>query len=165
MGARAPRQPAPAASGRAARNQARTEPGESPFNEMRTYLGVQRGKKRQSAWIWTAAVDERDGSRYKAYSDSAALRRRDIRALVPLSPVIPAFSPPFPPSPPVIPAKAGIQKPTKTANLNQPPSAAGGSPIPSWAYRGRLTEIKRESQPTDPFPLYGGRLGWGCRGR
>ena len=33
------------------------------FDEMRTYLGVRRGKKRRSAWIWTAAVDEWDGSR------------------------------------------------------------------------------------------------------
>ena len=33
------------------------------FDEMWTYLGVRRGKKRRSAWIWTAVVEERDGSR------------------------------------------------------------------------------------------------------
>ena len=33
------------------------------FDEMWTYLGVRRGKKRQSVWIWTAVVEEWDGSR------------------------------------------------------------------------------------------------------
>ena len=33
------------------------------FDEMWTYLGVRRGKKRRSVWIWTAVVEERDGSR------------------------------------------------------------------------------------------------------
>ena len=42
----------------------------------------------------------------------------------------------------------------------------GESPCPRWAdWRGTLTEIKRESRTTNPFPLDGGRLGWGCRGR
>ena len=31
---------------------------------MWTYLGVRRGKKRRSAWIWTAVVEEWDGSRW-----------------------------------------------------------------------------------------------------
>ena len=34
------------------------------FDEMWTYLGVRLGKKRRSAWIWTAVVEERDGSRW-----------------------------------------------------------------------------------------------------
>ena len=34
------------------------------FDEMWTYLGVRRGKNRQSAWIWTAVVEEWDGSRW-----------------------------------------------------------------------------------------------------
>ena len=33
------------------------------------------------------------------------------------------------------------------------------------AYMVRLIEIKRRAKPTDPFPLYGGRLGWGCAAR
>ena len=34
------------------------------FDEMWTYLGVRRGENRRSAWIWTAAVEEWDGSRW-----------------------------------------------------------------------------------------------------
>ena len=44
------------------------------FDEMWTYLGVRRGKKRRSAWIWTAAVEERDGSRRSDYE----VGRRDM---------------------------------------------------------------------------------------
>ena len=33
------------------------------LDEMWTYAGVRRGEKRQSAWIWTAAWEEEDGSR------------------------------------------------------------------------------------------------------
>ena len=44
------------------------------FDEMWTYLGVRRGKKRQSVWIWTAVVEERDGSRWSDYE----VGRRDM---------------------------------------------------------------------------------------
>ena len=48
------------------------------FDEMWTYLGVRRGKKRQSAWIWTA-VEEWDGSRRAdfrvGYRDAETFRR------------------------------------------------------------------------------------------
>ena len=33
------------------------------FDEMWTYVGVRRGENRRSAWIWTAVVEEWDGSR------------------------------------------------------------------------------------------------------
>ena len=44
------------------------------FDEMWTYLGVRRGKKRRSAWIWTAVVEERDGSRWSDFK----VGRRDM---------------------------------------------------------------------------------------
>ena len=44
------------------------------FDEMWTYLGVRRGKKRQSVWIWTAVVEERDGSRWSDFE----VGRRDM---------------------------------------------------------------------------------------
>ena len=34
------------------------------FDEMWTYVGVRRGENRQSVWIWTAVVEEWDGSRW-----------------------------------------------------------------------------------------------------
>ena len=34
------------------------------LDEMWTYVGVRRGEKRQSAWIWTAVWQEQDGSRW-----------------------------------------------------------------------------------------------------
>ena len=34
------------------------------FDDMWTYLGARRGKKRRSAWIWTAVAVEWDGSRW-----------------------------------------------------------------------------------------------------
>ena len=34
------------------------------FDEMWTYVGVRRGENRRSAWIWTAVVEEWDGSRW-----------------------------------------------------------------------------------------------------
>ncbi len=34
------------------------------FDEMWTYVGVRKGDKRQSVWIWTAVIEERDGSRW-----------------------------------------------------------------------------------------------------
>ena len=37
------------------------------FDEMWTYLGVRRGKKRRSVWIWTAVVEERDGRRWSDF--------------------------------------------------------------------------------------------------
>ena len=67
---------------------------------------------------------------------------------------------------PVIPAKAGIQTvEAKFATRNQVQTAIIGSLPPSWTYRGRFTEIRNESRATNPFPLHGGRLGWGSRGR
>ena len=46
---------------------------------------------------------------------------------------------------------------------NQARIAVNKSLPPLWAYRGRFTENKPKPKPTYPFPLYGGRLGWGCR--
>ena len=37
------------------------------FDEMWTYVGVRRGKKRRSARIWTAVVEEWDGSRWSDF--------------------------------------------------------------------------------------------------
>ena len=37
------------------------------FDEMWTYLGIRRGERRQDLWIWTAAVEERDGFRWRIY--------------------------------------------------------------------------------------------------
>ena len=34
------------------------------FDEMWTYVGARRGENRRSVWIWTAAVEEWDGSRW-----------------------------------------------------------------------------------------------------
>ena len=34
------------------------------FDEMWTYVGARRGKKRRSVWIWTAVVEEKDGERW-----------------------------------------------------------------------------------------------------
>ena len=34
------------------------------FDEMWTYVGVRRGENRRSVWIWTAVVEEWDGSRW-----------------------------------------------------------------------------------------------------
>ena len=34
------------------------------FDEMWTYVGVRRGKKRREAWVWTAVVEEADGRRW-----------------------------------------------------------------------------------------------------
>ena len=34
------------------------------FDEMWTYVGVRRGKKRRGAWVWTAVVEEADGWRW-----------------------------------------------------------------------------------------------------
>ena len=34
---------------------------------MWTYLGIRRGERRQDLWIWTAAVEERDGVRWRMY--------------------------------------------------------------------------------------------------
>ena len=49
------------------------------FDEMWTYVEVRRGKKRQSAWIWTAVVEEWDGSRWADFEvggrDAATFRR------------------------------------------------------------------------------------------
>ena len=59
--------------------------GESPqvktisFDEMWTYVEVRRGEKRQSVWIWTAVVEEWDGSRWADFKvggrDSATFQR------------------------------------------------------------------------------------------
>ena len=59
--------------------------GESPqvktisFDEMWTYVEVRRGEKRQSVWIWTAVVEEWDGSRWSDFEvggrDSATFHR------------------------------------------------------------------------------------------
>ena len=56
----------------------------------------------------------------------------------------------------VIPAKAGIRTlEAKFATRNQVQIADSGSLPPLWACRGRLTEIKRESQSGDPSPFMG----------
>ena len=34
------------------------------FDEMWTYVGVRKGDRRQSVWIWTAVMEERHGSRW-----------------------------------------------------------------------------------------------------
>ena len=34
------------------------------LDEMWTYLGARVGEKRNDLWVWTAAVEERDGSRW-----------------------------------------------------------------------------------------------------
>lgn len=59
--------------------------GDSPqvktisFDEMWTYVEVRRGEKRQSVWIWTAVVEEWDGSRWSDFEvggrDSATFQR------------------------------------------------------------------------------------------
>ena len=59
--------------------------GESPhvktisFDEMRTCVEVRRGEKRQSVWIWPAAMEEWDGSRWSDFKvgglDSAMFHR------------------------------------------------------------------------------------------
>lgn len=37
------------------------------FDEMWTYVGIRRGKRRRSVWIWTAVVEEADGSRWRDF--------------------------------------------------------------------------------------------------
>jgi len=37
------------------------------FDEMWTYVGARRGEKRKVVWIWTAVVEEEDGSRWMDY--------------------------------------------------------------------------------------------------
>ena len=37
------------------------------FDEMWTYVGSRRGGRRNSVWIWTAVVEEVDGSRWYDY--------------------------------------------------------------------------------------------------
>ena len=34
------------------------------FDEMWTYLGARKAEKRNDLWVWTAVVEERDGSRW-----------------------------------------------------------------------------------------------------
>ena len=34
------------------------------FDEMWSYLGVRKGEKRRSVWVWTAMIEEADGSRW-----------------------------------------------------------------------------------------------------
>ena len=34
------------------------------LDEMRTYLGARKEEKRNDLWVWTAVVEERDGSRW-----------------------------------------------------------------------------------------------------
>ena len=34
------------------------------LDEMWTYLGARKGEKRNDLWVWTAVVEERDGSRW-----------------------------------------------------------------------------------------------------
>ena len=49
------------------------------FDEMWTHLGARRGENRRSVWIWTAAVEEWDGSRWAnfevGYRDSETFLR------------------------------------------------------------------------------------------
>ena len=49
------------------------------FDEMWTYVGVRRGENRRSVWIWTAVVEEWDGSRWADFEvgrrDSETFRR------------------------------------------------------------------------------------------
>jgi len=53
------------------------------FDETWTYLGARRGKKRRSAWIWTAVAVEWDGSRRAdfevGYRDAETFRRLPMR--------------------------------------------------------------------------------------
>ena len=37
------------------------------FDEMSTYVGARRGEKRREAWVWTAVVEEADGSRWGCF--------------------------------------------------------------------------------------------------
>ena len=37
------------------------------FDEMWTYAGARRGEERREAWIWTAVVEEADGSRWGCF--------------------------------------------------------------------------------------------------
>ena len=50
------------------------------FDEMWTYRGVRRGERREEWWIWTAVVEEADGSRWVDFevgnrSEAPFLRR------------------------------------------------------------------------------------------
>ena len=37
------------------------------FDEMWTYVGARKGEKRNSVWIWTAVVEERNGERWSDF--------------------------------------------------------------------------------------------------
>ena len=48
------------------------------FDDMRTYLGIRRGERRQDLWICAAGAEERDGIRWRMYEvcgrDESAFR-------------------------------------------------------------------------------------------
>ena len=48
------------------------------FDEMWTYVGVRRGENRRSVWIWTAVVEEWDGSRWADFE----VGRRDAETFL-----------------------------------------------------------------------------------
>ena len=44
------------------------------FDEMWTYVGVRKGKRRRSVWIWTAVVEESDGQRRADFEEGSRER-------------------------------------------------------------------------------------------
>ena len=48
------------------------------FDEMWTYAGAKRKEKRNSVWVWTAVIEERDGGRWMDFE----VGRRDEAALL-----------------------------------------------------------------------------------
>ena len=73
---------------RGARAQRRARPPAQviSFDEMWTYVGARRKGKRQAVWIWTAVVEEVDGSRWMDY----AVGQRDEATFVRLYARLPA---------------------------------------------------------------------------
>ena len=55
------------------------------LDEMWTYLGARKAEKRNDLWVWTAVVEERDGSRWMDFEvggrDEATFLRRCLRAM------------------------------------------------------------------------------------
>ncbi len=51
------------------------------FDEMWTYVGARRGKKRRSVWIWTAVVEEKDGERWADFEVGSRERETFVRLL------------------------------------------------------------------------------------
>ena len=51
------------------------------FDEMWTYVGVRRGEKRNSVWIWTAVVEEANGERWSDFEVGSRERETFLRLL------------------------------------------------------------------------------------